>query len=528
MGLTHRRHDVFVNPIVAFSMLSRRALTLLALVTVTAVVFLVSSRRLGSDWAIEGPNYHPFQQGHGPTTSPASRPSAGPGAPPPPPGRGSGKPNLDDDRLAQHNVTNQDIPYRPHDPICDSFPDTSNILVIMKTGATESFDKVPTQLMTMLKCLPEFFIFSDLDQTIANYHVRDSLDTVLPEAMDGNKDFDLYRRQKACQADQQSCNKLAESKDEGWNLDKYKNVHIAEKTYHMRPNYDWYIYIDADTYVLWPTLVQWLKKLNPKNKHYLGSVTMIRNFVFGHGGSGYIVSQAAMHDMIHGKEKVGNQWDVRASKECCGDYIFALAMKDNADVNVHNVWPTINGEKPFTLPYGPTHWCHPIVTMHHMNAEEISSFWEYEHKRYSDPSLPNPPPVTRIKDIYHEFFAPKMVPERADWDNLADDRFYLDESADKHEDWQLNRAKKDDLSPVEKEAHLSFGHCRKACEADKSCFSFQYKDGVCGFSWAFKLGHPVKKASQEEKRRMSGWDVRKINSWIEKQGECGPVKWPDV
>ncbi|KAJ0326649.1 hypothetical protein COL5a_006837 [Colletotrichum fioriniae] len=263
-----------------------------------------------------------------------SSPSAGPdGRPPPPPP----PPSYQDDRLAQHNVSNQDIPYRPHDPICDTFPDTSNILVIMKTGATESFDKVPTQLMTMLKCLPEYFIFSDLDQTVANYHIRDSLDKVLPEAMEGNQDFDLYRRQKACQADQQSCNKLAVSKDEGWNLDKYKNVHIAEKTYRMRPNYDWYIYIDADTYVLWPTLVQWLKNLNPKNKHYLGSVTMIRNFVFGHGGSGYIVSQAAMHDMIADHEDVGNKWDVRASKECCGDYIFALAMKDNADVNVHNV-----------------------------------------------------------------------------------------------------------------------------------------------------------------------------------------------
>ncbi|GJD04767.1 glycosyltransferase family 31 [Colletotrichum higginsianum] len=463
-------------------MLSRRALTVLALVSVTAVIFLISSRRLGGDWAIEGPNYHPFKA-HGPPPPPGSSPSAGPagsGRPHPPPPT-----SHQDDGLAQHNVSNQDIPYRPHDPICDTFPDTSNILVIMKTGATESFDKVPTQLMTMLKCLPEYFIFSDLDQTIANYHIRDSLDAVLPEAMEGNKDFDLYLRQKACQADQQSCNKLAESKDEGWNLDKYKNVHIAEKTYRMRPNYDWYIYIDADTYVLWPTLVQWLKNLNPKNKHYLGSVTMIRNFVFGHGGSGYIVSQAAMHDMIANHQNVGNQWDVRASKECCGDYIFALAMKDNADVNVHNV-------------------------------------------RYADPNLPQPPPVMRIKDIYNEFFKPRMQPERADWDNLADDRFYLDESANKHEDWQLGRTKTEDLTAEEKVAHLSFGQCRTACEADSGCFSFQYKDGLCSFAWSWKLGHPVKRPSKDEKRVMSGWAVKKINAWIEKQGECGPVKWPDV
>ncbi|GKT97508.1 glycosyltransferase family 31 protein [Colletotrichum tofieldiae] len=505
-------------------MLSRRALTVLALVSVTAVIFLISSRRLGGDWAIEGPNYHPFK-GHGPPTSPGSSPSASPSGRPqaPPP------PSYEDDRLVQHNVSNQDIPYRPHDPVCDTFPDTSNILVVMKTGATESFDKVPTQLMTMLKCLPEYFIFSDLDQTIANYHVRDSLDGVLPEAMEGNKDFDLYRRQKACQADQQSCNKLAESKDEGWNLDKYKNVHIAEKTYHMRPNYDWYVYIDADTYVLWPTLVQWLKNLNPKNKHYLGSVTMIRNFVFGHGGSGYIVSQAAMHDMIADHQNVGNQWDLRASKECCGDYIFALAMKDNADVNVHNVVMADDQRREaLHPPVRPD----ALVPPHRDDAS---------HERRGDldllgiraqalrrPEHAEAAPVTRIKDIYNEFFKPRMQPSRADWDNLADDRFYLDESANKHEDWQLGRAKTEDLTPAEKEAHLSFGQCRTACEADSSCFSFQYKDGLCSFAWSWKLGHPVKPASKDEKRVMSGWAVDKINAWIEKQGECGPVKWPDV
>jgi hypothetical protein len=227
-----------------------------------------------------------------------------------------------------------DQPTRARDPICDAFPDTSNILLVMKTGATESFDKVPTQLMTVLRCLPEFFIFSDLEQTIAGTHIRDSLDTVLEKAKLSNPDFDLYNRQRECAIDQDTCNKNHDGSSEGWNLDKYKNIHIAEKTYNLRPDYDWYIFIDADTYVLWPTLVQWLRKLKPSKKHYLGSVTLINNFPFGHGGSGYILSQASMADFIGKNPGVANDFDVQAHSECCGDYLLAKAMKEKSGLKI--------------------------------------------------------------------------------------------------------------------------------------------------------------------------------------------------
>lgn len=45
---------------------------------------------------------------------------------------------------------------------CSEFPDTEGILLLMKTGATESFSRLPTQLLTTMSCLPDFLIFSDL------------------------------------------------------------------------------------------------------------------------------------------------------------------------------------------------------------------------------------------------------------------------------------------------------------------------------------------------------------------------------
>lgn len=59
-------------------------------------------------------------------------------------------------------------------------------------------------------------------------------------------------------------------------------------------------------------------------------------------------------------------------------------------------WPTINGEKPHSLPYARNQWCQPLVTMHHASAEEVSEIYAFEKERnFSHPM--------RIKDMYHRF-----------------------------------------------------------------------------------------------------------------------------
>lgn len=491
-------------------MITRKSSLLLSIATISLLILLYTSR-IGGWSGLEEPYYRPdhdhhhdpHKSQHAPQGSPhdTSHPPPPPSPPPPP----------------------------PSDPGCEGFPDTSKVLLVMKTGASEAYARIPTQLMTMLRCLPDFLIFGDMEQNIGGQPIHDSLDTVLSEAQDGNSDFDLYRRQKWCLVDQEVCNKLGDPAKEGWNLDKYKNVHIAEKAYKMRPDYDWYIFVDADTYVLWPNLMEWIKKLDAKKKLYLGSVTLIHNFSFGHGGSGYLVSQAAMKDFVGAHPGVANEYDVQAQKECCGDYIFARALKDKTDVGVQQMWPTINGEKPATLPFGPNHWCHPIVTMHHMNAEEINSFWHFERKQMRKPTTR---PLL-IRDIYDEFLAPHLNETRADWDNLADNRYYLDmESGRNWPDWQLKRTKKaEDYNEQEKNAHKSFADCGAACKslgADE-CFRYKYVDGVCSISNAFIMGKPVKPADDDKDRTMSGWDMDKIKAWVAEQPACSDdVKWPNV
>lgn len=228
------------------------------------------------------------------------------------------------------------IPLVPHrDPVCDGFPDISGILLVMKTGATEAYDRLPVQIMTVLKCLPDFLLFSDLDQHIGGYHVRDSLETVLSEAKEDNSDFDLYRAQKECAVNQDDCSKILGGADSaGWNLDKYKNIHMAEKAYRLRPDYDWYVFVDADTYVSWPNMVYALKKLDPAKERYLGVPTMIGDRMFAHGGSGYVVSRGAMKEFVGKHPGIANKYDVSIRNNCCGDFVFALALFDSLGILV--------------------------------------------------------------------------------------------------------------------------------------------------------------------------------------------------
>ncbi|KAK2591474.1 hypothetical protein QQS21_010820 [Conoideocrella luteorostrata] len=403
---------------------------------------------------------------------------------------------------------------------CANFPNTSSVLTVMKTGASEAYSKIPTQLMTNLKCLPDFLVFSDMAQKIGGYTIHDSLDTVLNEVKQTNKDFDLYHRQKKCPIDQEQCNKNHDTAKQGWDLDKYKNIHMAEKAYHMRPDYDWYLFIDADTYVAFPNLVEWLKELDPNKPHYIGSVAYLGSLPFGHGGSGYLVSKAAMHAMFYGKTGVANKYDEPVQHVCCGDAMWSQALKDETGIEVVNAWPVINGEKPHTLPYAEDEWCHPIVTMHHAVAEEISDLYAFERERKFSKPL-------RIKDLYHRFMSPHLIDARPDWDNLSEDVYYLNTSIAQYEEWEVNRAKKDGLSNEEAEAYKSFDDCKTACLSLENCFQFRFQNNICGMAHKFKHGKPTKKGDDDSKRYMSGWNTKKIKQWIEKQKDCDKsFKWP--
>lgn len=437
---------------------------------------------------------------------------------------------------------------------CDGFPNMDGIMLVMKTGATEAYDKLPTQLLTGLQCIDDFLIFSDLEQQIGKYHIYDSLDRVDDKIKEKYGEFKLYQAQQECPVSQKDC---TAGMDGGWELDKFKFVNMIVRAWELRPNQEWYVFAEADTYVVWPTLVHWLRnKVNPRDNVYIGSVAMISGFPFAHGGSGYIVSGALMRKMAQIPDII--KYDDKAGDECCGDVVFARVAKE-VGTKVLNAHPMFNGEKPNTLPYGPGHWCEPLFTMHHMNSEEISGVWQYEQTRTKKDFM-------QIREMYYAFFAPKMVSYRKDWDNLSDDTCYLapdEESQKKATGQQRDRqVKEGDKNVVQKYAHNSPAACAKVCEAagldipaeefekletetdrgklirakydevasgdvgfkkDRKCFQWRFQKNVCCTSKSFKLGKPKKEKNDGDKWT-SGWFVKGINDWIETREDC-PVDW---
>ncbi|KAJ8116250.1 hypothetical protein OPT61_g2279 [Boeremia exigua] len=272
---------------------------------------------------------------------------------------------------------------------CSSFPDPGNVAIAVKTGATEAVEKIPMLMGTTLKCANNVMIFSDLEQNIAGYEIHDALADIPQSVMEGNSDFDFYHKLKDAQKYGQIAKMLRETHDPrissdlaSWTLDKYKQLHILEKLYAAHPDKDWYMMIDADTYIVWPNLLTWITQLpDPTiSKLYLGSTANVGEIKFAHGGSGILLSQATMHEFAVVNKGVAASWDKPMHDECCGDYVIALALK-KMGILLSPSWPTINGEKPLTLPFGPTHWCQPLVTMHHAQPNEMNLIANFELSR---------------------------------------------------------------------------------------------------------------------------------------------------
>lgn len=195
-------------------------------------------------------------------------------------------------------------------------------------------------------------------------------------------DFELYNQQLDCPTIQDDCVAANVSgTSAAWTLDKYKFVHMLEETWRMRPGRDWYVFIEADTYVFWPSLVRWLRTVvDPREKLYMGAPSWVRNIAFAHGGSGYVVSGALLESLIHNHANVAAKYDDVARGECCGDFVLALALREEEGVGVLRAEPMFSGESTTTVPFGVGRWCQPLFTMHHMDAAQISRMWEFEQR----------------------------------------------------------------------------------------------------------------------------------------------------
>jgi hypothetical protein len=283
---------------------------------------------------------------------------------------------------------------------CHDLPGANEILVVLKTGAGEIEDKVPIHLQTTFKCYPNIAIFSDFGETFMGQPVVDVLDDVSPELKDNNADFDIYRRlqregrrvltpSELSGPSVRPTDTIGKPTVPGWTLDKYKFLPMMRKTLENYPKKKWYVFIEADTYIFWTSLLAYAAALDSAKPHYIGSQTAIGDVEFAHGGTGFLVSRRALEMVVAEYVAHKLEWEFFTKNNWAGDCVLGKAFGD-AGVPFTAAWPIWQGDEVSNMNYDRVdngerrQWCPPTVSYHHLSIPAIRNLWEFEQKWISD------------------------------------------------------------------------------------------------------------------------------------------------
>lgn len=114
---------------------------------------------------------------------------------------------------------------------CQSLTGADDVLVIMRTGATELADKLPVHLDTTFKCYKNLLIFSDYAETYQGHQIHDVLVDVAEDIKTTHEDFTHYQHVLQVGREHLSASELSgnvswesgpvgKTENAGWRLDK--------------------------------------------------------------------------------------------------------------------------------------------------------------------------------------------------------------------------------------------------------------------------------------------------------------------
>lgn len=392
---------------------------------------------------------------------------------------------------------------------------TERIFLLLKTGYTVQWERIPMHLLTTLTRFPNFGIYSDAASSVGGYEVMDVL-ADLPESILKNPQLDLYvEQQKSRRGHAQypaksfTQNKQNQLNGQAWIMDKFKNLPMLYHAWKSSPDQDWYFMIDDDTFVLADNLGKFLATLDPNKPYYLGSAVAGLNHIFAHGGSGIVLSKGLMKKAFdHPKiEEWLDEYAHRALQECCGDFLLAAFLKEKVDIdlNLAASGRKFQGEPIAKVACHRQNWCSEIVTFHHSSPRDMELLWEYERVRsyYSTnmrdsyvfspadaPIMLENPSIT-YGDIYTDFIKPYLKPMRSNWDNNAKE-FQFSWLAD----MRGQKATVDDYlrnDGFSDKPYTSVDQCRQACLGNPDCVMFRYDpfQKYCGYSTSLTLGNAI-------------------------------------
>ncbi|CAN6649966.1 hypothetical protein TRVA0_024S00672 [Trichomonascus vanleenenianus] len=403
--------------------------------------------------------------------------------------------------------------------VSDFVPGARRVFLMLKTGGTEMWSKVPVHWLTTLTKFPYFAIYSDAPGSIGGNEVIDILANMSASTLNST-DFDMYRMQKFLHNSRSNVDYSELRVNQAWDLDRFKNVPMLYHAYRNAPDtIDWFVFIDADTYLMADNLVAYLnKRFDASEPHYLGSQAFTDgDQPFAHGGTGVAISKPALSFFdIPGAENIVKKYEKEAFDICCGDALVARMLRNEAGIIINtdykdNELSNFQGNPIWEVEFHFAKWCQPILSFHHVSPHDIEVLWEYERLlRFEHKEAK----TITYAQLYNDFILP-FIDQRVDgWDNLAGSMYYSYEN-----DVKDNWSPKSEGGPVER-PYESVDGCRKACLERSDCFSWRLlpAEKYCGYSTGFfQLGRPVHNWIENDSEMnttgaISGWMTQRIRA----------------
>ncbi|EMR70856.1 hypothetical protein UCREL1_2106 [Eutypa lata UCREL1] len=384
-----------------------------------------------------------------------------------------------------------------------------DVLVVLKTGANEAPEKLPASFASTLRCAPNYVIYSDFEETIDGHPVHNALDKVNPEIVATHPEFEYYRLLQEHGRDAFTEAQLAEwssaantinGRDSpGWRLDKWKFLPMAEKALKQRPETKWFVFIEADTYIIWKNIIKWLSYFNPSKLYYMGLQMSVGNIIFAYGGAGFILSKPALEALVEHRSSSLEYYDNFTANHWAGDCVMGKALKD-AGVPLFWSWPTLISENPAAMNFEDEFggmktkrlWCHYAATYHHLSPEEVLGLSDFEEEWNAESSA-----MIRHKDVFRYHVLPHIRSQYDDWDNL---------------------------SSTEQSTDSSFEECRQTCESQSDCIQFSLSGRTCRTGTIIKLGR--QRFATTDERVVSGWMIDRVHEFVERNDAlCKHEEW---
>ncbi|KAF7193789.1 Glycoprotein-N-acetylgalactosamine 3-beta-galactosyltransferase 1-B [Pseudocercospora fuligena] len=395
-----------------------------------------------------------------------------------------------------------------HDPECVHMPGADEVLVILKTGATEAYEKLPIHLVTTLKCISNYIVVSDLETKVADTPVYDALREVTMESHDQFEDFDFYRDIQRWNQEGQDVREFPS--DAAWNLDKWKFLPMLHHAFESASDSTkWFVFIEADTSLSWLNLLHWLERQDPHKASYFGGPAPyipVPGFFFAHGGTGIVISRPALEHLEHarareegGPEAYDRRWEVATNETCCGDVIVGQALEE-VGVEVTSVRPMFNGENPRTMVWDSENWCVPAITWHHVNAMEVDRLWQFEIDWIKENGVARP---YFFHDVFEEMIEPFVSVNQSFWNNMS--------PKSRGTGFVAHSPDFDQLEPYEQEATRSKEGCASLCKRKprKECVQWKWTEGKCQLARTFVFGTSDE---LEDQHWESGWLLDRFRS----------------